>query len=319
MRYGIVGRGFGMYGYLPALAAKANARISTLESYREVICRRPELAALEGKVSFVPDLATLRSTCDVLVLAVRPSDQETIVQSLIAQGWRGGLILEKPMALDPCRALRLFDELTRNQINFRVGFTLRQTPWGQEVSAKLAGLNVTGGDINITWRFLADHYRHDRPTWKRHPSAGGGALRFFGIHFIALLAEVDTWNVVSCFRERIQDEEPRFSFLVENRRGRASVACDTASRENTCFSVAVATADTPVVLRQMIHPFSEAERTAPKPGNVAKEINGDLRIQYIRPIIDSLAADPTAYMERYHRHLQLWQVLEAVAASTYAS
>lgn len=42
----------------------------------------------------------------------------------------------------------------------------------------------------MTWNFTAHHYLNDIHTWKRFSSEGGGAVRFYGIHLIALLAEI---------------------------------------------------------------------------------------------------------------------------------
>ncbi len=44
--------------------------------------------------------------------------------------------------------------------------------------------------ISIHWSFLAHHFRHDLQNWKRSNAAGGGALRFYGIHLVALFAEI---------------------------------------------------------------------------------------------------------------------------------
>jgi hypothetical protein len=43
--------------------------------------------------------------------------------------------------------------------------------------------------VSVNWGFLAHHFRHDLRNWKRFSETGGGAIRFYGIQIIALLAE----------------------------------------------------------------------------------------------------------------------------------
>jgi hypothetical protein len=54
-----------------------------------------------------------------------------------------------------------------------------------------------GKRLLIQWSFLAHHFRHDLGNWKRFNKSGGGAIRFYGIQLIALLAEMGYQTVVS--------------------------------------------------------------------------------------------------------------------------
>ena len=50
--------------------------------------------------------------------------------------------------------------------------------------------------LNLNWEFMAHHYINNLDTWKNKHSHGGGALRFYGIHVIALLAYVGYNNII---------------------------------------------------------------------------------------------------------------------------
>jgi hypothetical protein len=51
--------------------------------------------------------------------------------------------------------------------------------------------------VSIEWKFFAHHYRRESVSWKQFCSSGGGAIRFYGIQLIALLAEQGYRTVVS--------------------------------------------------------------------------------------------------------------------------
>ena len=57
--------------------------------------------------------------------------------------------------------------------------------------------------------------RRGTSTWKRRVSLGGGALRFYGIHLIALLAELgyETWRNLSHVAD-VEDEVSRWTAVM---------------------------------------------------------------------------------------------------------
>ena len=48
----------------------------------------------------------------------------------------------------------------------------------------------------MNWTFLAHHFRYDLDNWKRFNKTGGGVIRFYGIHVIALLSEIGYQDVL---------------------------------------------------------------------------------------------------------------------------
>lgn len=187
--FAILGSGFGIYGYLPALVDECAQRIVLPERYRARFCERSELARFANDVQWEVNEDAALNCVDGAVLALRPINQSEWIHQCLARSKINRLLLEKPLAHTPEIAAVIFDGLIRSRKVFRIGYTFRYTAWGQHI---LKSLNATKDSVSLSihWGFLAHHFRHDLQNWKRSNAAGGGALRFYGIHLIALLAEI---------------------------------------------------------------------------------------------------------------------------------
>lgn len=184
----ILGSGFGLYGYLPALVDGCAQRIALPERYHTRFCDRPELARFSSDVRWESNEEAALRCADGAVLALRPINQSEWIPRCLARSNIDRLLLEKPLAHTPEVAAVIFDDLIRSRKAFRIGYTFRYTAWGQRI---LKSLNTAKDSVSLSiyWGFLAHHFRHDLQNWKRSSAAGGGALRFYGIHLVALLAE----------------------------------------------------------------------------------------------------------------------------------
>lgn len=210
MRVGILGAGFGLYGYLPALISGCGARVMLPERYRAHLQSRDDIRHFDAAVEWIVDEETLLASADAIMVSRRPEDQVRWVSNSQAYPNIKRVLLEKPIAPTPEAAMQLLDSLHERGMIVRVGYTLRYPQWGQALLAWCAGLGKS--PLNITWKFQAHHYRFGLSNWKRTAAAGGGALRFYGIQLIALLAEMGyesaSESVVSA--DRI-DEAERWS------------------------------------------------------------------------------------------------------------
>lgn len=190
--FAIFGSGFGLYGYLPALVADGEAVI-LLERYRTQLNSRPELAGLAETVHWAHDETEALHWADGVVLARRPTDQDEWVTRCLAAPHVRRLILEKPIGSTPQGSQTLFRSLVASKKAFRIGYTFRFTPWAEHL---LAGLPAQSRTLSLHWGFMAHHFQHDLANWKRFDSEGGGAVRFYGIQLIALLAELGYSEVI---------------------------------------------------------------------------------------------------------------------------
>jgi predicted dehydrogenase len=192
----ILGSGFGLYGYLPALVKGCGQRVVLSERHREPFAQRPELARFADDVVWERDEASALDRAEGAVLALQPSDQSEWIPRCLERPDLKRILVEKPLATSPEAARPLLEELVQSRKIIRVGYTFRYTDWAEKIAA---ALKQSGGSkrLLIQWSFLAHHFRHDLRNWKRFTTSGGGAIRFYGIQLIALLAELGYQGVIS--------------------------------------------------------------------------------------------------------------------------
>ncbi len=186
--FGIIGSGFGLYGYLPALCQCDHRVLLPIRYLQRFECRE-ELAQYSRYVKWVQSEDLLLAESDGLVLALPPKQQaEYLAASLLRENILY-LLLEKPLAQTPHSAIILLDDLIGTQKRFRINYLFRYTNWARQLKATLKG-NNGATTLTINWQFMAHHYRSDLSTWKRSYSGGGGVIRYYGIHLISLLSEM---------------------------------------------------------------------------------------------------------------------------------
>jgi hypothetical protein len=182
--YAIVGSGFGLFGYLPALVERLGATVALPRAYEAKARARPELArAMEG-VRWVDDRDAALACADAVVIATPPARQLEVAAQCLALPSVRRIVLEKPVAPEPGLAARLLQDLERAGKRYRVGYTLAHSAWASTLAWPRRG-EVTR--VNIQWTFMAHHFAHGLANWKRSDDSGGGVLRFFGVHVLALL------------------------------------------------------------------------------------------------------------------------------------
>ena len=184
--YTIVGGGFGLYGYLPALI-RGNRLVTLPSKYRAIVRARRELGEFDSRVTWVPTLNDALEKSTGVVIAVTPGAQVKYVEQILrCHNNVEQFILEKPLAPSPSEAGRLLGLFELNSKAIRVGFVFGRTEWAERAISAARGSRY----LRINWQFMAHHYTCDTPTWKRDRLLGGGAVRFYGIHLIALLCEI---------------------------------------------------------------------------------------------------------------------------------
>lgn len=157
--------------------------------YADTLLNRPELRDLYGDVIWIEE-KTLIAEADAVVVARRPEDQERLLPLLLDSSRVQAVLLEKPLAPTPDRAFDMLTALRSSGKSVRIGYTFNQLVWANSLKAALRS-SAPPQAISISWRFRAHHFATgNTETWKRDHRRGGGALRFYGIQVIALLAEL---------------------------------------------------------------------------------------------------------------------------------
>lgn len=190
----ILGAGFGLYGYLPALVEGCGERVILPEKSRGQFEARPELARFAAAVQWERDANAALMRADGVVLALPPSAQAQWIPQCLHNPRIKYLLLEKPLAPSPTEASAIWADVVHSSKAIRIGYTFRFTDWAKDLCAAISGSGTR--TLSIEWNFHAHHFRHDLASWKRSHAAGGGAIRFYGIQLIALLAEIGYCEVV---------------------------------------------------------------------------------------------------------------------------
>lgn len=185
-RYAIVGSGFGLYGYIPAIAGTLESLVVLPESARVKFDARPELARFEPSIRWALSIDSALQQASVVVIAVPPQEQASVACECLQHAGISAIVLEKPVAATPGHAREVLGSIMGAGRRCRVGYTLLQTDFAKALFA--SDLSTAEDHLTIEWTFMAHHFANGVDTWKRRHEQGGGALRFFGIHLVALLA-----------------------------------------------------------------------------------------------------------------------------------
>lgn len=196
---GIIGGGFGLYGYLPAACRAEFSNVITLEKYKSAILERRELKSLVSQILYVDDIEQLLDRCDVIVAARRPEDNVKILQKIENKK----VIIEKPISVSPTAALELLHELSERGNQVYSGFIFKYLDWWVTSSNKNTIKNVTWGiekkNSNLSWKYSEAH--------------GGGLLSFYCIHllYLATLKNLKLYNA----QYRATEEMLELNFIDE--------------------------------------------------------------------------------------------------------
>lgn len=312
--FAILGSGFGLYGYLPALVDACSQRILLPERYRPRFDARPELGRFAESVSWETCQAAALNRVQGAVLALRPADQRDWVPQCFLRDNIERLLLEKPLAESPAAAARLLDALIASEKDFRIGYLFPYTTWADDLARALPAVDRSG-KLSIEWTFLAHHFVHDVQSWKRRTAAGGGPIRFYGIQVIALLAGIGYNDVVNSRIAGNTAEEPErwTATFMGSGLPDCDVVIDTrcTDRSFRIHQTTEASPDRGVTFANLHDPFEVAEG---RTGSV-----NDRRMLPLGQICRSLwehGAKPHAW---YQATNKLWQLVEHRTAPTEGS
>jgi predicted dehydrogenase len=218
---GLIGSGFAFYGYLPALVHAGNELIAINSRSKVKFTARKDIHTYSANVFWVEDQEELLSSCNSLVIAIKPAEQYELAKLVLSKYKNiSSIYFEKPLAESHVNSRKLLAELLDSSISFRIGYIFRYTNWGKSLLKYTQNESIA--EINLTWEFMAHHNKHMLINWKSSPSEGGGVLRFYGIHIIALLSEIgykkikvlesttSNWNVIFS-----GEKLPRFNVEID--------------------------------------------------------------------------------------------------------
>tara|TARA_B100000401_G_C52765616_1_gene700478 strand:+ start:97 stop:999 length:903 start_codon:yes stop_codon:yes gene_type:complete len=287
---GFLGSGFALYGYLKHFSKKNNNLI-TLEKYKKIIKKRKDLKKLYKKIIFKKNDNLILKYSDEIVFARRPIDQENFIKKIIKRNFKiNHYYFEKPLCTNPSNSIKLFEKLKKKKIKFTMGYLLLYTKFYNKCFK-----NFTK-NLNINWEFMAyDLKNKNKKGWKFKISKGGGPLRFYGIHFISILAKkfknFSNIKSIIIFKNKIP--------IIWN--------CRLKLNEKTNFQVNISTFSNKNIFRVKTDKKLLYSSSTPF-GNYKKNDSCDYRVKYIKKMIKHF--NPNFNYISYKKSLVLWEKIE---------
>jgi predicted dehydrogenase len=181
MNIGIIGSGFGLYGYLPAIVNSGNVPF-VLKSRFPLISERVELLSFENSCKSTSSIGEMVQNCDAIVLATPPNVKLNLLFELIHDSGVSHLFLEKPLGVSPYEGSKILSELVKEKKSFSIAYLFLWTDWFKKI------LEMTKQShesiplcIDITWTVA----KPDQ-SWKSEVKLGGGLVDFLATHFFAM-------------------------------------------------------------------------------------------------------------------------------------
>ena len=187
---GILGSGFGAYVYAPSLFFQSNQQILVTKKTYSFIKSRSDISFLLHRLLPFESERDLIKSSSSLILARRPFDSLPLVNNFTNSNF-DHIYFEKPFADTPDNALLLHSLLLSKYINYSVNYILCF------LDPPLIKNHTSSDTLSFVWNFMAHHYSNNLYNWKREHISGGGALRFYGVHFIALAYSLGYYYPIS--------------------------------------------------------------------------------------------------------------------------
>lgn len=254
---GILGGGFGLYGYLPAFLY-SNYEVYTLEKYKRVILNRKDLKLLNPEINFLTTEDALLNSVDNLVVARDPISQMKIIEKVNKKYDR--LFLEKPLASSIDVYNKYLKILNQKSQKFSIFYIFEYLDWYKNLKKVMHEECV---EIDIIWKINFKNNKRD--TWKFINEKGGGLNNYYAIHFFNLIDELDEYSI-NCSRDK---NNLKISFLKDLLNSKINLKVSLTNTDN--FTVM----KNKTILFQHQNPFGE-------------EISSDCedpRIKYIKSYI----------------------------------
>lgn len=295
----IVGGGFGLYGYLPALFGVFGGGVILPEKYRKTINSRVELKQFDDQILWVPSIEIALKKSSGVIIAIPPRFQFELVQNILNLDNIQRLIIEKPVAPTVDSAIQLFDNAMLKSKKIRVGYTFIYSDW-YDLLKKLT--EHSSHKIEIVWTFKADHIIKHKETWKRYHSRGGGVLRFYGIHLIAVLASLGYKTVGNSYLEEIANDQPIHweAIFREDNMPQCKISISINSDNNEFSINRIDEKNHQRSFYFATNPFLDTKYIG----------NQDIRVPVLERLIRTLELDDFNYISIYQKTNSLWNKVE---------
>ena len=190
--YTILGKGFGLYGYLPAIILN-NCNLVLSKEYKLNIQKRKDINIYINRIKWTESIGEAINLSNNVILAIPPKEQFKFLHKNETNIANKTMFLEKPIAASPKESLILLKIIEKKKIRFYVNYSFIYLDWFKKLYSKINYLKPDA-IVKITWKFKAHFLKTNVMNWKSNFELGGGILRFYGIHLIAVLTALNYEN-----------------------------------------------------------------------------------------------------------------------------
>lgn len=176
---GILGSGFGLYGYLPAICQYyPNKSILLVNKAKLILNSRSELSNYKRNIIWKENYEDIIKSSDFLIVAYPPFETQKLIKLILASSKIKKIIVEKPICDSPEKALFFLNQMNKANINIASSFIFIYTEW-------FNFFENHNDNIKIHWQIV--NINHEN-SWKWNPNLGGGIINFYGIHLLSVCA-----------------------------------------------------------------------------------------------------------------------------------
>ena len=178
---GILGSGFGLYGYLPAICQYyPNSKVLLKKSAKNKVCLRPELKRYLNRITWIEDTKEIIQKVELLVVSYPPFEVKKLTKLIIDSKKIKRVIIEKPVCENPEASIQFINLIENSGKKIISSFLFIYTDWFSVMKS--------GENNSIEWKIVNVN---SKESWKWNYNLGGGILRFYGIHIVAVLASLN--------------------------------------------------------------------------------------------------------------------------------
>ena len=209
--YTIIGKGFGLYGYLPAIIMN-DSNLILSDEYKSYVQKRGDIKKYINFIQWTKSIKEAIYLSNYIILAIPPKEQFKFLLENEKLIFNKTMFLEKPIASSPEESSILLKFLEEKKIKFYVNYSFIYLDWFKTLYNKINSLN-SNFYVKINWEFKAHFIKTNVANWKSDFQLGGGIIRFYGIHLIAVLLALkyENYKVVN-----IQNNTQTIIFKIIN-------------------------------------------------------------------------------------------------------
>lgn len=287
-KVGILGSGFGLYGYLPCFLNNKH-KVYTLLRYKKKILLRKDLRKYEKKINFIRDTNELLENSDIIVIAKRPSDQEYIIKKIIEKKlFLKEYFFEKPFCSSPLKSIHYFNLLIKQKVKFRIGYLFFYTKFYRKF------FKNKNKNLELIWKFKSFDLNKKKLTWKLIHKNGGGIIRFYAIHFFPLLSVIGkNWKITKSKIFTKKNFPISWEFECFFKLKKLSIYLDINSTNNNFIFESA---------KKKIY------RSCSPFGAIANIKNQDYRIKFLKKLINDNRKK--FLLKNYYNSLKIWKDIE---------